>query len=303
MQKERKEPDFLVAPYIIRQGVTLLWAKRSVGKSALTWKWASSVGSGLSFFGLPVKQGKVLYVDVDSPENIIASRLSTQAVAPNVWFFIKPGQYGIPNPRKEVEDELRETSQIIKPDLVILNTLRKLHRLDDKDSAAPAEVYGYFQEMFPQAALVFVHHSKKSQSDPRFKVRTDETFSGSSHWIDDAHAAAYLRKYSDPNFNLQLVHVKSQGTAKIKPLPLKLDRDNGTTLTSPLFEKMLKVYTIMNESDAKGGALDEIIAKAVGVQSITAYKYRQIVERGKFPTSYHWMDRDHGDGDEDEFED
>jgi hypothetical protein len=234
----------------------------------------------------------------------VAARLHQQKGVPNVWFFIKPGQYGIPNPRKEIEDSLKDASKLIQPDLVFLNTLRKLHRFDDKDSMAPAEVYGYFQDMFPKAGLVFVHHSKKSQADPRFKVRTDESFSGSSHWIDDAQAACYLRKYNDPGgkYNLQLVDIKCQGARPIKPLTLKLSKEDGTTLTSPHYEKMLHVYTIMNENDAKGSAMDEIIAKALGVETITAYKYRQTIEKGKFPTTRHWMDKDFDEDDEDEYD-
>jgi hypothetical protein len=265
---------------------------------------AAEIGRGGHFFGLPVKQGKVLYIDVDSPENLLAARLSKQAVVPNVWFFIKPGQFGLPSPRKETEDELKEAQRGIRPDVVFLNTLRKLHRFDDKESGAPADVYGYFQDLFPQAALVFVHHSKKSQTDPKFRVRQDESFSGSSHWLDDAQVGLYLQKYKDPEgkFNIHLKHMKGQGTRKIKPLPLALSKDDGTTLTCPLYERMLRVYTLLNERDEKGTELDKIIAKDLGIAEITAYKYRNQVIHGRFPVTRHWMDKPMDEEDEDEEE-
>lgn len=302
--KDIKEPEFFIAPYIVRQGVTLLWAKRSVGKSALTWRMAAEIGRGGHFFGLPVRQGKVLYIEVDSPESIVASRLRTQPVAPNVWYFIKPGQLGIPSPRKETEDSLKEAQQIIQPDVVFLNTLRKLHRYDDKESGAAADVYGYFQEMFPKSALVFVHHNKKSAPDPKFRTRQDESFSGSSHWLDDAQSGLYFTKYSDPDgkFNRQLKHIKGQGSKKLRPLPLKLDMRDGTTLTCPLYDNFLRVYTLLNERDEKDSELDKIIAKDLGISEITAYKWRQRVIDGRFPASYHWLDKESNEEDDDEEE-
>ena len=306
VKKDIKEPEFFIAPYIVKQGVTLLWARRSVGKSALSWRMAAEIGRGGHFFGLPVKQGKVLYIEVDSPESIVASRLRAQPVAPNVWYYIKPGTFGLPNPRRETEDELKEAQAIIKPDVVFLNTLRKLHRFDDKESSAPSEVYGYFQHLFPQAALVFIHHNKKTAADPKFRTRKDESFSGSSHWIDDAQSGLYFTKYRGDNFNRHLEHMKGQGSAKLRPLPLKLDLNDGTSLSCPIYETFLRVYTLMNEREEKGKDLDKVIAKDIGVEEITAYKYRHRVIEGKFGQgSYHWMDKERGfevEGDDDEEE-
>jgi len=74
VKKDIKEPEFFIAPYIVKQGVALLWARRSVGKSALSWRMAAEIGRGGHFFGLPVKQGKVLYIEVSEPE--LLARLS-----------------------------------------------------------------------------------------------------------------------------------------------------------------------------------------------------------------------------------
>jgi hypothetical protein len=287
-----KEPEFFIDPYVIKQGITLLWAKRSVGKSPVSWAMAAAIARGTSFFGLPCKPGKVLYIDVDSPENLLAARLPKENPPDNVLFLIRPGNLGAPNMRKEVEDQLREAQQEVKPDVVFFNTLRKLHRLDDKDSATPAEVYGFFRDIFPQASHVYVHHSKKTPPDPRHRVDPDETFSGSGHWIT---------KYRDESglFNLRLEHRKSQGTRKIKPLPLKLHPD-GSTLTSPLYDRMLHIYTQMHEHpEEQGKEFDTRVGKELGLSASTIWRARHSVIDGEFPRTRHWMDYRAGEEEDD----
>jgi len=296
-----EEPEFFIDPFVVKEGITFFWAKSSVGKSPVSWEMASSIGKGTSFFGLPSRVGRVLYIDVDTPENALAARIGKKPVAPNVWFYIaKP--LGIPNIRKEVEDELKSLQKDIHPDVVFLNTLRKVHRLDDKDSATPVTVYEYFQHLYPQAALVFIHHTKKSPIDPRMKENKGENFSGSQHWINDAQVGLHLERYNDPRgrFNIRLYHKKSQISRRLRPVPLLLHQD-GTTITCPLFEDMKTVYAMMNEREEKGGALDEVVAQELKISTATARRLRLPIELGQFPTSRHWLDPETGDeeGEED----
>lgn len=270
---------------------------------------ASAIGSGTNFFGFPVKQGKVLYIDCDSPENLLAGRLAKKPVAPNVWFQImKP--LGIPNVSKELEDELREAQKEVHPDVVFLNTLRKVHGLDDKESTTPVVVYSYFQHIFPQAALVFVHHPRKRPTDPRFKELKTENFSGSGHWIDDAQVGIYLEKYRDSKkrFNIRLIHTKAQGGALINPLCLNLDKTSGSggvNLTSPLFEDLVKIYPMIHEMAGKTSAhkIDLAVAETLNTSESTARRLRLMIEEGGFPSRIDWMNKTEEDRERDDEDD
>lgn len=287
------EPPYLIDPYIVQQGISLLWAKTSTGKSPVTWSMAAAIGTGKSFFGLPATPGRVLYIEVDSPEVVLASRIRKTVAAPNVWFLtMKP--LNIPDLREEELDQLKEAQEEVRPDVVFLNTLRKLHKLDDKDSTTPVTVYSFFQHLFPQAALVFIHHTRKAPTDTRMVENDKENFSGSMHFLDDSQVGLYLEKYEDREgrYNLRLLHKKSQVSELIKPLPLNLSKEDGTTLTSPLYDDMLTAYTLLHESGAKGGDLDKIIGTALKCSDSTARRRRIACEDGSFPKSRHWMERE-----------
>jgi hypothetical protein len=276
-------PDFFIEPFVVREGVTLLWAKYSRGKSPLTWVMAQSIGSGKSFFGLPVKQGKVLYLDVDSPPMVLKQRVQKLTPAPNVWWLLsKP--LGIPDVAPEEQEMLDEAQENIRPDVVFLNTLRQIHNLDDKESRTPKLVYTFFKKQFPQAALFFVHHERKTSTDPRARAVEGEDFSGSQHWIDDAQVGLQIEKWdgSDGRANLRLYHRKSQVSPMMKSLPLLLDRD-GSNMSSPLFDEMMLAYDLFHAMPERGQALDRIIKEQLKCSDSTARDRRIAIEEGRFP--------------------
>lgn len=298
-KKQYSKVQFLIDPYIPRNSIIFLWAKSSVGKSPLGWAMASAVGAGTNFFGLPVTNGRVLYIEVDTPEEVVVPlRLKHLPPVSNVWWmFCQP--LGLPSIDKEVEDTLKEAQADIQPDLVILNTLRKLHAMDDKDSKTPTAVYSYFQHIFPQAALLFVHHEKKESQDPRALKLEGESFSGSRHWIDDAQVGLHLEKYSGKGMcNLRLHMRKSQVSELVRPLPLYLEKD-GSNISSPLFNELLFIYEKIHEDPSiPRGDLDKLVAKHLGVSEMTARRRRAVIESGDFPGSRRFLARTEEESDE-----
>lgn len=286
-----EEPQFLLDPYIVRGGITFLWAKSSVGKSPLTWAMAASIGSGSHFYGLPTTQARVLYIEVDTPMHAIVPRLKRLTPPPpNVWWhFLSP--ISVPSPRQEDMEGLLAAKEAAKPEVVFVNTLRKVHDLDDKDSKTPKIVYSFFQHLFPTAALVFIHHARKSSPDPKAIHHGDESFSGAMNWINDAQVGLHLERYSskDSKENLRLYHSKSQISPKLRPMPLHLAKD-GTTLTSPRFDQLIKTYEILNNPpDGSKLDLDQFLAKELGVSITTARRNRYVIEAEEFPGSRRFM--------------
>lgn len=252
---------------------------------------ASALGSGKSFFGLPTKECRVYYLELDTPEPSIAARIQKLPAAPNVWWdFLPP--LSLPYPSREEKAIFDKVEAEIKPDVVFINTLRKVHDLDDKDSRTAKVVYSFFQKQFPTAALVFVHHIRKRPQDPKFIDHEKEGFSGAKNWLNDAQAGLHLESFSGPKENLRLYHRKSQVSETLRPLPLLLGSD-GTTLSSPLYQELLSTYEILNdppvdedgEDFLKGAELDVEIGRRLRISPATAKRRRLTIESGKFPGS------------------
>lgn len=299
-KKTYSEPEFLLNPYISREGITFIWGDTSIGKSPLTWAMAAAIGNGTSFFGLPTLASKVYYLELDTPETSIANRIKLLPAAENVWWdFLPP--LSVPTLDQETSEILRRVQADIRPDVVFINTLRKVHDLDDKDSRTPKLVYTFFQKQFPQASLVFVHHIRKRPQDPKFVDHEKEAFSGAKNWLNDAQVGLHLETFSGPRENLRLYHRKSQVSETLRPLPLFLERD-GSTLRSPLFDELFKTYELMNdppldENDAplNAGALDLHLSRILGVAPVTAKRRRLTILSGKFPGSREFLETSHFD--------
>jgi RecA-family ATPase len=289
------EPDFLLDPFILKQGITLIWAATSTGKSPLTWYMAHAIGTGTHFFGLPCKQARVLYMELDTPEVGIVPRIKKIPPAANVWWsFDKPLSF--PEVTQEQREALEDMQRDVDPEVVFINTLRKVHNMDDKDSRTPKMVFSFFQYQFPKAALVFVHHERKQSQDPKAMHWDKESFSGSMHWLDDAQVGLQLQpfgragKMGQP---LRLFHRKSQVSALLRPMELMLAPD-GSQMMSPTFNELLGVYTLMNEREERGVDLDRVVAGHMGISLSTARRRRLDIERGAFPGSRAFLEREEG---------
>jgi hypothetical protein len=293
-QKTYPEPQFVLDPYIPAKGITLMWGDTSVGKSPVTWHMAAAIGSGKSFFGLPTKPGRVLYIESDTPETSVQPRLSRLQPCPeNVYFLFLP-TLSVPMPRGEDKDALRQGADL-DPSVVFVNTLRKVHDMDDKESRTPRLVYSFFQNQFPSAAIFFTHHIRKRSTDPNAIEHEKEGFSGSKHWLDDAQCGLELQTFRSKDAeNLRLYHRKSQVSERLNPLPLWLLED-GTNLRSPLYEQYLSVYDLMNSEAAEGMMakdLDLMIARQLSVSESTAKRRRLDIEGHKFPGSREFLGRE-----------
>lgn len=300
--KAYPEPQFLLDPFIPTGGITFLYGDTSIGKSPLTWRIAECIATGTPFFGLPTTKGNVLYIELDTPELSIADRLKKFPSPPeNVWWlFSHP--LSIPSISGHTKEEFQKAREELHPSLVIINTLRKVHDMDDKESRTPALVYGAFQKLFPGAALLFVHHTRKKALDPKLREVDKESFSGAKNWLNDAQTGLHLEVYRSRGGkeNLRLYHRKSQVSETLRPLPLLLHQD-GTTLTSPLYEEYERIYLLLNEhfeSSMKAGEMDLLLAKETGLGIGTCKKRRLDIEAGAFPGSRGFLKKDGEEGED-----
>ena len=159
----------LVKPFMPVGGQCLLYGKRGLGKTQLAHTLAIDVALGQPFLGMfETVQCNVVYVQADIPPALqkdrysrIVKHLSLDKQFP-LWYLISPGSFdtldAIGNEANWIED-LRAVS----PGLVIIDTLRKAHRMDENLSSTVVDVYAAWRYICgPDATILYIHHDRKS---------------------------------------------------------------------------------------------------------------------------------------------
>jgi hypothetical protein len=119
---------------------------------------------------------------------------------------------------------LDQTLAALRPKLLVLDPLVRLHRLDENSAADISGLLGFLREINRrhQLALVLVHHmAKRSRRD------LGQTLRGSSDlhaWLD---SACYLVRLSDQRLRLTLEH---RAASPLEPLLLRLVGGDGEPL-------------------------------------------------------------------------
>lgn len=279
-------PAYIIEPYIPAGGIVFLYGKSSIGKSPLTWEMARCVALGIPWLGHRTTKQAVLYLDVDgTPPAELQKRLALLPKPPPDNFYLSlrsPFNILERGPQGELtRGALHKMADEIRPGLVIINTLRKVHWGDDKESDVPSRVYHEFHTCFPGATVVFVHHDKKTNNVPGVVQDQDETFSGSQAWLNDATVALHLRRSGPETGHLRLDHTKSQVSEKRPPLMLVLEED-GTTLKllrETHTEKLAEVWAGLDQSKTKR----ELVAEAsviLGCSPRTVWRWLEGADRG-----------------------
>lgn len=213
---------FICDPLIPAQGVTFLHGPKSIGKSPFIWTLAHAVASQRHFLGMPCTQGCVLIVEVDSPKATVQRRLTGIKDIPPNWFVLWGHACNIMSPADPVRQAMQRANEEIKPDLVILNTLRKSHPADDKESAVPSLFYRQLELIFPDSARMVVHHDKKMSVDGGL---AEQAHSGSEAWRNDAQSVIHLER--SKKGTLRLVHTGSQVSETLDSLMVRLTAGNS----------------------------------------------------------------------------
>jgi hypothetical protein len=252
--------QWVIDPYIPACGIILLYGKYSTGKSPLTWHMGQSVSAGVPFFGCPTTQGPVLYIELDSPKRLVKPRLQKLAFVPDSfwWLDLYPG-IDLLRPTPELVSVLKHANATIKPILVIINTLRKIHTLSDKDSEVPSRVYQALHRFFPKSAILVTHHDKKTYKHKDIETDEDEAFSGSQAWLNDAQVGLHLVTADRDERTVRLVHTKSQVSELVPSLHLRLSAD-GTNLVE---SGRSAIWQLWNQ-------LDPVLSTEARVQDIVS---------------------------------
>jgi hypothetical protein len=184
-----------------------LWSEQAVGilggepkccKSFLALDVAVSVASGAACLRqFPVRRsGPVLLFPAEDSLAVVRQRLEGIAAAAQVSFASLPIEViTAPSLRLDTPTDrsrLSQTVQQLRPILLILDPLIRLHRVDENDATQIAALLSYLRELQRQfqLAVILVHHARKDSNSSR----PGQALRGSSELHGWGDSNLYMRR-------------------------------------------------------------------------------------------------------------
>lgn len=223
------EARWLIRHVWSRSGVGIVGGQPKLGKSWFGLDMAVSIASGtpcLDHFPVERRGPALVYLAEDAPGDV-RSRLD--ALCAHRRLDLRRLDLHVitaPVLRLDQPDDQRRlaaTLDVLKPALVVLDPLVRLHRLDENAAADMAVLLGTLRELQRtfDVAIALVHHASK-----KHRRRPGQALRGSS----DLHAfvdnLAYLARERDA---LRL-HLEHRSAASPEPVALRLVQGDATHL-------------------------------------------------------------------------
>jgi hypothetical protein len=181
------ETVFLIDQFLAKPGRHLLIGPPKGGKSYLALQIAHAVVHHAPFLGRPSSPHahRTLYLQFDMPPNLWNSRLKTlyeegitfpgfcQDRTTSDFVLLAPSHQ---RPRLDLlgcQSDRHYLQQIMKdltPDLVIVDTLAKLHGGDENSERSMKAVFHQLNDIFGDCAVIYVHHTHKLSPPPGQKA-------------------------------------------------------------------------------------------------------------------------------------
>lgn len=252
-----------------------LWGWPAVGliggspkslKSWLALEMAVAVASGQACLGHYAvhKRGPVLFYAAEDTASEVRRRVASIALARNVPFeSLSVGLIVEPILRLDNSDDreaIDATLAKIRPRLLVLDPLVRIHSADENSSAEMSELLGFLRQLQRkhQVAIILVHHMRKSSANqPGQALRG----SGDLHaWTD---SAIYLLKRKDE----LVMHIEHRTNAapspmvvQLGPRPVHIEISDPSESTDTSCEKAnqaidARVLAILDRTPATRGTL------------------------------------------------
>lgn len=197
--------DF-VLPGLVAGTVGAIVSPGGSGKSALALQLSAFIAGGPDLVGMgPIKHGFAAYLPGEDPEIAVKHRLFAlgEQCSPGHREAMANNLYIEPLEKHSVDIMQPEWFEFIKKvatgrRLLILDTLRMVHQLDENDSSAMTQVVGRMKTIAATTgcSIVFLHHTSKS-SAMNGQGAEQQASRGSSVLVDNIRWQGYLRGMSE----------------------------------------------------------------------------------------------------------
>lgn len=234
VEKKYVEPIWLVDRIAPVQGVVTISGPGGCGKTWMLLDLAIAVATGTKWLGqIECQQGSVLYIDEESSERLLTERLAKMATGRSldtsgglpIEFAV---QQGVLFDNEVVFAILVSAIEELKPSLIIVDSLVRVHRADENSSVAMAAVFSKVKELVRDSnrTVVIADHQRKPGAIP---ISPEHLVRGSSEKLAFADSLLVLQKRSSGERTVK--HVKSRYGQEIEAFEVEiLDTDLNSTV-------------------------------------------------------------------------
>jgi hypothetical protein len=216
---QRDEQMWLIEGLWSAQAVGIIGGEPKCGKSFLALDLAVSVASGTPCLRHFVTRecGPVLLFAAEDAPHIVRQRLQGIAAAAGANFHsLDVHVITVPTLRldhPEQQRALRATVAGLKPKLLVLDPLVRLHGIDENLAAEVAPLLEYLRSLQRcyRTAVVLVHHARKGAAHER----GGQALRGSSELHAWGDSNLYLRR-NGPHLNLSIEHRAAPGADRLQ---------------------------------------------------------------------------------------
>jgi len=260
MEKRIREEStpYLLKPFIVNTGVTVLYGKHGDGKSMLALRWGLGVATGKGFGGeLPERTGPVLYVDFEDTSEPHELRMAAMQAAMSLKDDELGGLVWHERVTGSLRDARRRLKRLVRDKefvLVIIDSIGLARAADVSGSEATIKLFKMFNQL--GTAVVALDHMTKEDGK---KVNhgnmdaRDATPIGSQFTQSSARLAWFISEMP-------------QSTPKLKKLNMHNTKHNHTPAHAPIgmtvkldWDDNHNITVVQHKVD--GSAHDQIVAK------------------------------------------
>jgi archaellum biogenesis ATPase FlaH len=256
LKTELPEVEFLVEGLIPKGGITMLVGNPSSGKSWLMLEIAKTVASNKLLFGkFKTKESRVLYIDEETPFLENKRRWSKLNPAPiTLVDFMAMQGFRIDNDeqRKALLDFIGWRNY----NLIIFDSLRDIHSLNENDSLEAQRLIDCLKELTKKGASVLVsHHQRKERfmdsKDPSQMLR------GSSAILAGIDSLLSIENPKSTQLELVISQSKLRQGKPISPFRVNLVEEEGKMRFEFIGEIETEITKLERTKEAVSGLLKE----------------------------------------------